>query len=635
MNSRNNFLNTKKIAISVFSILALFCQSSSGEIEIIKKGGVLVVSGTVEDSVEKVQINFMSSRNKEISFYHEVSEFNPAYNPGSDEGYTSQWDIFYPVVDMALTPNMYGVARFPEPQTTVYSVNGFFFPEQLELDSDQIKIENGKLLLWENNVYLDECTSPMDSFYLAEQVDVSNTVLDRKFELLASDWSGIIEVVSLPDKKEILRTEILSACESNRDRELHEPEGTSLNRKRLLKSLTATIDFTLRSQDKSENSRAKNGLNLFYDLKAKTFRRPTWIWSWGPSIKLLLDAEKIPEISKSYSPGCLADIAKEIGETTLKFQENDVKSPAFGLIVSRWSETQDTLIQTSGYEKYYSVADAQFLAGWAWMPLYERTKDERYLEGTRRLTEATERIMKEHDFLPMDYKVREGEWKNYALNEQGFGTLATAELHKVEPGERYQQIVTDYMEMLSGKFESESGLWNRKVLIDENEIIPTAYKPKSQGWVAEGLLAVYETTQDKTYLLKAEKIADYLVEYQLPEGAWSLDFTEKDSSHIDEKAVAIWSFLFYRLYHHTEDATYLAAGRKALEWCLNNQYFGEDAQARGGIVGVSRISGVIYRRWFPLQCIYTSGFFGLAVLEELALQDHGNKQKEGEAGSTF
>jgi len=71
---------------------------------------------------------------------------------------------------------------------------------------------------------------------------------------------------------------------------------------------------------------------------------------------------------------------------------------------------------------------------------------------------------------------------------------------------------------------------------------------------------------------------------------------------------------------NTKDTKYLSVARKALLWCLNNQYDGPDKFADGGIIGISRQSGVIYRPWFKLACSYSSGFFGLAVLEELSLR---------------
>ena len=59
---------------------------------------------------------------------------------------------------------------------------------------------------------------------------------------------------------------------------------------------------------------------------------------------------------------------------------------------------------------------------------------------------------------------------------------------------------------------------------------------------------------------------------------------------------------------------------QGLEWCLDHQYAGPDAEAHGSLVGVSPHSGVGYRPWFRVSCTYAAGFFGLAILEELNLQ---------------
>lgn len=87
-----------------------------------------------------------------------------------------------------------------------------------------------------------------------------------------------------------------------------------------------------------------------------------------------------------------------------------------------------------------------------------------------------------------------------------------------------------------------------------------------------------------------------------------------------EKGTSLWSYLFYRLYKYTDNPEYLVVARKALTWCLDNQYDGHDPLAHGGLVGITRQSAIGYRSWFPMQCLYASGFFGLAVLEELTIQ---------------
>ena len=71
----------------------------------------------------------------------------------------------------------------------------------------------------------------------------------------------------------------------------------------------------------------------------------------------------------------------------------------------------------------------------------------------------------------------------------------------------------------------------------------------------------------------------------------------------------------------TGEAKYLAAARKAVSWCIENQYVGPEPEAHSSIVGITEHSavGAGHRPWFPVSCVYTSGFFALAVMEELEL----------------
>jgi hypothetical protein len=90
---------------------------------------------------------------------------------------------------------------------------------------------------------------------------------------------------------------------------------------------------------------------------------------------------------------------------------------------------------------------------------------------------------------------------------------------------------------------------------------------------------------------------------------------------ISEKGTALWSLHFYRLYRATGDARHLAVARRALAWCISNQYRGPDREALGGIVGMTEHSavGAGHRAWFKVACAYTTGFAALAVIEELKL----------------
>jgi hypothetical protein len=145
---------------------------------------------------------------------------------------------------------------------------------------------------------------------------------------------------------------------------------------------------------------------------------------------------------------------------------------------------------------------------------------------------------------------------------------------------------------------------------------------RGMGWAMQGLLAQHRLDPQGGWLERAKKMGDSLISTQLPDGSWSFNFDQPPSAvGISEKGTALWSLLFYRTHAFSGEARHRDAARRALEWCVTNQYAGTDQEARGGLVGVSPHSAVGYRPWFRVACTYASGFFGLAVLEELKLQE--------------
>jgi hypothetical protein len=131
-------------------------------------------------------------------------------------------------------------------------------------------------------------------------------------------------------------------------------------------------------------------------------------------------------------------------------------------------------------------------------------------------------------------------------------------------------------------------------------------------------------------LSHAKRLADHLAKWQRADGSWVFIADQAVERHgISEKGTALWSLLFYRLYAATGDARHLALARKALFWCVANQYRGPELEARGGIVGMTEHSavGAGHRAWFKVSCAYTTGFAALAAIEELKIQAQSAKTK--------
>ena len=123
-----------------------------------------------------------------------------------------------------------------------------------------------------------------------------------------------------------------------------------------------------------------------------------------------------------------------------------------------------------------------------------------------------------------------------------------------------------------------------------------------------------EMFPDTIYLEYAIKIADQLVENQNPDGSWNFVF---DSREDDRTAIPTDKGCLYVVLLPNG----LLSARKALTWCLENQYVGPDPEAIGSIVGRTNASMVGYRFFYDATCAYSTGFFGLAILKELELRE--------------
>ena len=195
-----------------------------------------------------------------------------------------------------------------------------------------------------------------------------------------------------------------------------------------------------------------------------------------------------------------------------------------------------------------------------------------------------------------------------------------AALYEVTKDERTREISELYMSRLLPKFQRPDGLWERSYNFDTKTASPTRHHTRGQGWAMEGLVSSAKMRPEGKYKELAERMAEQMMKWQHESGYWTYLFSKPVSKvGISEKGTALWSLLFYRLYAITENPAHLKTARKALEWCMDNQYAGNDPDAYGSLVGITPQSGVTYRNWFPLSCTYTSGFFGLAALEELKI----------------
>lgn len=580
-----------------------------------RNGDALDLVAHLPDGVRAVEVRIESRRNRAISRISDVSPRDPQARPAQHAPVAGR-EIWFPVVDVALAPGMEAVAHFaaadPAPGA-ICAINGLFYREGLPLAEEMI-ISGDRLEHWENGLAVEGADWPLHRFYLRQRRPVDGRIFRHTLRLLSADWAG---GVSLHAVTEDGARELAAATLAAAPPGAAATPGDGLGPERLTASLAETLGYLLRSRNRHPGSPTGGGHFLFYDLDARLFRTSHWVWTWGPTIRLLLAAARLPRLAGRFGEEPLRRVARELGDASLRFQLRAAGHPADGIVLVRWEPRAQ---HAYGYEGYFSPADALFLAGWGWAPLYEATGDRRYLAAGEALALATERLIHQFPIVPQNYLLHRQQWEERVLDEAGFGVEGLAELYRVTGDARYRRIGRRYIDQLLAKFERADGLWERNCALEADDVTPCTYMTRGLGWAMEGLLAAHRLLPDGGYLPRAERLAEHLLAWQQPDGCWAFNLNRPAAEvGISEKGTALWSLLLYRLHAATGDGRHLAAARQALRWCLDNQYTGPDPDARGGIVGCSPASGVAYRRWFRQSCAYTSAFFGLAVLEELDL----------------
>jgi rhamnogalacturonyl hydrolase YesR len=614
MRSLRHFIVCFVGATSVFA-------TAAETLRVRREGRTLELEATLPAGVTEVELRIASSRNQPVPRHSDVSPLAPKSTSPRPAGANETW---FPVVDVELAPAMEGVARFDSPGG-LYAVNGWIHREKA-LVQPEVVIPGKQLEQWENALWLEPAVSVLKDFHLRQRVPVRGGHLRHTLSLLSEDWSGVLSlhaVSAAGSGSELLKVEVAPPA----PRAAPAPAtGHGLDRERLVSSLVATLGFTVGAHHRNPASPFDGGLFQFYDLDARTYRSVHWIWGYGPSVKLLLDAAQIPEVAARFPRGELVKIAREIGLMTLRWSE---RSPIDMLVTSRWERRPELPL---GFAEAQTPADGLFTVGLAWIPLYEATGDERFLTAAKRLAASVERLCEQEIIVPQNYWPATKTWSDFTIDESGFGTEGFAELFRVTQDVRYREQGRKYLQQIVAKLERPDGLWERSFVKSTGKSLPTQRMTRGMGWAMQGLLAQHRLDPEGGWLARATKMGDALIAAQLSDGSWSFNFDQPASAAgISEKGTALWSLLFYRAFAGSGEARHRDAARKALAWCLNHQYTGADREASGSLVGVSPHSAVGYRPWFRVSCTYASGFFGLAALEELKLLQRPRPGREKSA----
>jgi Highly conserved protein containing a thioredoxin domain len=582
------------------------------------RAGTLLFEAMLQEDYRKVRFEIISDRNYEISSLTDISPFDPDRTPGADR-YPNDINIWFPVVDIKMEALMY--ARAFISNVEYCQINSYFNLDTTPVQNGEAIFESSRLSNWENGLFVPSKSASVERFSIIKEFYAAPTINRRvlcEFEPLVDDWAGVI----LVQYQNLAGNWIdFGFTQLNRERDTQFTDKGVDNE---IESLNLCLEYIINSYNVSEANPYRDGLYLFYDADADTYRNGQWPWSWGAAIRLLLDCAELksnPEIGEEirYSAAQLIDVAYRIGITTLRFQIFNTSHTANHFGTTRYTPRNFSNI---GYEELVNTgADTGFLCGWGWSKLYEVTGDQRFLDAATTYIEAMAPILDEFVLPPQEWLPEPNNWTDFTIDESGFGTEGIEALYRMTSNDRYRELCLEYMDKHLAIFEREDGLWDRQYTFSTGEITPTVYMTRGLGWAMEGLLATHRCDpSDGKYLEKAIKMAEVLIEHQLEDGSWGYRFNEPVEIYgAADKGTSLWSLLLFMLHEETGDERHLEAARRALRWCMANQYVGSNPHAHGGIISISAESGITYRSYFRMCCQYTSAFMGLSILKNLKI----------------
>lgn len=575
---------------------------------------MILVEGQAGRHYDIVELEWHSDRNKNISRYWDIGENDPDYEIVMKERENSACDVFFPVVDIEVGADMYGKIEFGS-EPVRYTFN-YHTDNTVYAGKRSIAVKGEQLEPWENMLYVTPRTAGPASFCIVKRMRVrpaSQCMIRASIKCLSDNTAGMVRCYGLDSagNREWIFDQRVN---SRRPAEVQEPLKGTLSKDELKEAIIRTSSYLQRAVIRSEHSLFNEGIFSFYDREAGTYRLSPWMWHWGTSIYALLSAACQDFFNQNQQERLLRD-AWGIGNTSLRFQVYNKEHVTDGFGTFR----DDVRAAEPGMLEYITCgSDSNYLSGWGWMPLYQATGDGRYLSGAQKLAAATGRMLDTFDLPPQDYASLEADWTAHTLDESGFGTEGLAELYAEEPTEELKALIKTYIDAHIAKLERSDGMWDRAWLRREQRAEKLIYHTRAAAWAMEGLLSSAKVLPEGAYLSKAVRLAEHMLKNQQPDGHWNYRYNEKDATvaGVSDKGTAVWSILMSRLYDFTGETRYLEASRKALAWCLKNLYTGEDELARGAVEATSPQSAVIYRRWFPITCVYATAFICTAACME-------------------
>lgn len=248
--------------------------------------------------------------------------------------------------------------------------------------------------------------------------------------------------------------------------------------------------------------------------------------------------------------------------------------------------------------------DSAYIANNAFLSLYEKTKDKRYIDISIRCADWIIETARPDGMVPIGYNVKLNKWEKVNIVDTGFTAALFANLFKFTGKIKYREFLMRFIDKYIDLFfiPSKNGF---STSIDENDKQIGGMFSRGQAWALEGLIPAYKILQSDKIKTVIDKTVNTLLQKQNKNGSWPYNLT-KPLLGEDCKGVSViaknlmdWNELF-------PNDKIINGSKKALSWCFNHT--SKDGPAQGGIFSFCMEGAIVYHLYTSTAFVYSSAY---------------------------
>lgn len=339
------------------------------------------------------------------------------------------------------------------------------------------------------------------------------------------------------------------------------------------------LNFINKSKIKNE-TKFEGSLYAGYIAETHEWCLPSWVWTCAATIRMFCKIGKLDE-------------AKTIASYLIERQQD----------CGGWIVRYD--YDKKGAIPMLAPNDSAYIANNAFIELYLRTKDNKYLEIAKNCADWIIETARPDGLVYTGYNIRDMLWeKDCIIVDTGFTAGLFARLYEITKEEKYKRFLNSFINKYIELFYSPT-LKGFATSINKYDKQQGGMFGRGQAWALEGLVPAYCVTKEKKIKAVIEDTIENLLEKQCKNGAWAYNLT-KPLMGEDCKAVSVIAKDMLDWYTISSDARIKNAAKRALKWCIANTAI--DGEAKGGIFSFCMEGAVVQNLYTSCAFVYASAY---------------------------